>query len=570
MLSRFRPATLLIGPALLAASLTGQASAASSVVAAPAQARFAINLPLRNQAQLDALLADLQNPSSPRYHRFLSHEEFANRFGPTATAKAAVARELASAGFTVRVTSQNVFAHGPSSLAARYFHTNFSLRSPDGVSKAVLTPRAPLQRSPLVTSLGGHIIGLDGTPEFHSNAHFSQLRTTDPRNPRNPLNYYGEYGPYFAIDLKQAYDFPSYAVANGKGVYIGIISSSPVATSDYTEYFKEQNEPVPVVDEFPIDGGGTYDASGGATGEATLDVEQSGGAAPGATIGVFDVPSLGFGDILLAYSVAMEAAPDIVSSSIGGCEKAFDTQTGVWELNSFHSVFAEGASEGITWVGASGDNGAFECGTGTSSANLSVQTPTDDPIMIGVGGTTLLATYNGNEQSNNSAYAGEKSECSSFTQHGGSIWGSDGGYSVIFALPAYQKGFVSGSARGVPDLSMHMGGPQTNNSTDWIYEGGSWGQVSGTSAAAPEFAGLLALRVQILKGPQGDLHNALYALAKTKGNYHTGIEANNGHYVYTTTAWDPVLGLGTPANSRAIAGAPTAALAGIPFTATNP
>jgi subtilase family serine protease len=299
----------------------------------------------------------------------------------------------------------------------------------------------------------------------------------------------------------------------------------------------------------------------------SLDVEWSLGSAPGASIGVFNIPELTSGELLEAYSDAMVAGSDIVSSSIGGCEKAYDTQTGIYELEALDDVFYEGATEGVTFVGASGDNGAFECGTGTGSANLSVQTPTDDPFMTGVGGTTALTTtYIANNY--DSAYVSETSYDSAFTGHGGSVWGSDGGYSVIWALPTYQKGFVSGGARGVPDVAMHMGGPATTDSLDQIIVDGNIEEVSGTSAAAPEFAGLLALRVQ-LKGKLGEFNPELYTLAKTKGAFRTGIKGTNGHYVTTTGLWDPVLGLGTP-YGRVIYGNPSAALAGYPKSASNP
>jgi subtilase family serine protease len=554
---------------ILAVSLTNTANLAAATIASPVSAqpaRFAVALPLRNQSQLDALLVQLQDPSSQQYHKWLTQDQFASRFGPSEASKTAIANELRAAGFTVRVGSQAVFAHGPEASAEKYFGTRFAMRTAPGATRAFYTPLGSRRTSALLTSLHAHVIGLDGLPDFHSNAVFSPNHTILPRS------FYGPNGPYFAPDLKQAYSYPSYAVASGAGASIGIISSSPVAASDITAYFKETGDyapgnKIPAVFEFPIDGGGPYDASGAASGEATLDVEMSAGSAPGAQIGVFNVPDLSSGNLLEAYSVAVEAGTDIVSSSIGGCEKAYDNQVGLWVLESLHNVFAEGSAEGTTFVGASGDNAAYECGTGTTSAQVSVQTPTDDPIMIGVGGTTLLKTSFTNGSAN-SAYVSETSYDSPFTGHGGSYWGSCGGLSVIFAQPTYQSGFVSSKYRGVPDLSMHMGGPTTTDSTDWIALGGQFGQVSGTSAAAPEFAGLIALKVQIHKGKLGDLHSYLYAAAKHGGSYHSGIKGNNG-YATSTAVWDPVLGLGTP-YGRVIAGVATAALAGVPFSASNP
>jgi subtilase family serine protease len=187
--------------------------------------------------------------------------------------------------------------------------------------------------------------------------------------------------------------------------------------------------------------------------------------------------------------------------------------------------------------------------------------------MVGVGGSTTLKTAFASG-SDNSAYVSESSVSSPFTQHGGSIWGSCGGHSVIFDLPSYQKGFVGGSFRGVPDVGMHMGGPASGNSLDYLALGGKFVEVSGTSAAAPEFAGLLALRVQ-LKGRLGDPHALLYSLARSKGSFRTGIPGNNGYFNSSTALWDPVMGLGSP-YGRVIDGVPTAALAGIPNTASNP
>jgi len=42
-----------------------------------------IALPLRNAAQLDQLLQEIYDPSSPNYHHYLTPEEFAQRFGPS-------------------------------------------------------------------------------------------------------------------------------------------------------------------------------------------------------------------------------------------------------------------------------------------------------------------------------------------------------------------------------------------------------------------------------------------------------------------------------------------------------
>jgi subtilase family serine protease len=44
---------------------------------------LAIGLPLRNQNELDELLAELQDPASPNFKHYLSAQQFAAEFGPT-------------------------------------------------------------------------------------------------------------------------------------------------------------------------------------------------------------------------------------------------------------------------------------------------------------------------------------------------------------------------------------------------------------------------------------------------------------------------------------------------------
>jgi len=562
----------LTAPGRPSAATTVQGSVAfthalrGAALATP-EARFAIAFPLRNQAELQKLLADLQDPASPRYHRWLTPAQFASSFGPALAARTAIARELSANGFAVRVTSQEVFGHGPQAAAERYFRTKFALRSPDGVSRPVYTPLAPLQRSPLLVSQNARVIGLDGFGDLRTQSHVGSERTLFPQN------YNGPQGPYFATDLKQAYSYPSYAVATGAGASIGIIAASPVAASDYEAYFDAIQEyapgnAYPTVFNIPIDGGGPYNL-GNATSEATLDVEMAAGSAPGAQIAVFDEPTLSFADFLESNSIAVESGVNVVSSSLGACELDFNSQTGGWYEAALHSVYEEGSTEGISFVAASGDNGAFNCGTDTTTASLGVWMPANDPLMIGVGGTTALTTSN-TSGSYVSKYVSETSYDTPFTGHGGAVWGSDGGYSVLYGRPSYQNGFnTKSNYRGVPDVSMHMGGPGTGQSSDWLCLGGQFGEAAGTSAAAPEFAGLLALRIQLSGSLQGDLHPALYAAAKKTGAFRKGIHGNNGYYATTTTMWDPVLGLGTP-YGRVIAGVPTAPLAGTPETPTNP
>src|ERR1700675_2987823 len=58
-------------------------------------------LAVHDQAKLDQLLADQQNPSSSQYHRWLTPAQFNQRFGPTRAQTNAVVRWLEREGLRV-------------------------------------------------------------------------------------------------------------------------------------------------------------------------------------------------------------------------------------------------------------------------------------------------------------------------------------------------------------------------------------------------------------------------------------------------------------------------------------
>src|SRR5580693_3717837 len=73
----------------------------------PQQLNLALTLPLRNEAQLDALVNQLYDPSSPNYRQFLSVEQFTAQFGPTANDYAQVIAFAQSYGLTIANTAPN-------------------------------------------------------------------------------------------------------------------------------------------------------------------------------------------------------------------------------------------------------------------------------------------------------------------------------------------------------------------------------------------------------------------------------------------------------------------------------
>jgi len=137
---------------------------------------------------------------------------------------------------------------------------------------------------------------------------------------------------------------------------------------------------------------------------------------------------------------------------------------------------------------------------------------------------------------------------------------SGGGFSDYFERPSYQdaavkdyllelgstyKGMYNASGRGFPDISA-----QSHNFR--VVVGGAVKGISGTSAAAPVVAGLIALLNDVLlshgRQPLGFLNPFLYSLALGGLNdITTGSNPGCGTNGFNAaTGWDPATGNGTP------------------------
>jgi kumamolisin len=553
----------LVPPAGPAAPL--QAAQPASAAAPPAGSiGFVAALPLRNEAELDRVLATISDPDSPQYRSFLSAQEFAARYAPLPASIEAVRGDLQRAGFSVSVSDQAVSAYGTQAQIERYFGASLE-KTVDGV----FAPRAPLHYSSTLRSEAVTIVGLDGIPPLHIDAR--QLPLPSGRRPHNAK---GPLGPYFPTDFKQAYEMPSIQSASGKGVTIGIVMASPIHPSDVHTFFSEFGSTEPKVTTVNVDGGGKL--GNFATGETSLDVEQSGGIAPMANIVIYNIRNLETPAVYDGYAAVLKGEANVVNSSFIGCESQFKGSSGLAQLAKFDALFKEGAARGFTWVASSGDYGKYQCGhrnvVGTSW-------PAVSPYVLAVGGTNLIT--NVTSGSNDSSYVRESAFHDDKPKFGKGdlMWGSGGGYSVFYARPSYQQGFVEKSARGVPDVALHMGGLgysgnvcdavkcNKDDSSDFFVLNGKWYLELGTSASSPDMAGLLALGAEIAGKPLGDVHTMLYKAAKHPGLFHPGIPGNNG-FPTTAALWDPVLGLGTPEAAYKLVGAKDAA--GVPGSSSNP
>ena len=544
-----------------------------------------VHLPLRNSDQLDALIARQGDQSSADYHHFLTPDQFRAAYGPASQDLATAATALQGLGFQTRATSQSIVAAAPLSTVERAF--SIKLRTTQS-RRGGTAPVSPSTLSPdRVPTLPPALAKIGATVSFAG-----LVRHVDSRRASTtaytPANRYSSAGPYWFTDLKQAYGYPSYAAVKGSGRTIAIVGSSDILDSDLALYFEHELLAPPTVQRRPVDGGpAPFDPNSGASDEASLDVQQSFGSAPGAHIILYGAPDLSDQSVLDAYSAIVEDnKADIASSSFGLCElyytKAYNGGTDFTSiLAAEHDIFRQGNAQGITFVSASGDNGAYDCADPTDTFLVKgVETPADDTDNTGVGGTNLVTKSIAG--SVNSSYVRESAFADPYDPAQGAvangIFGSGGGISVLFPKPLYQLLVnTRANTRTVPDVAMQMGGcpvgallpcnPDDSSVVTAI--GGQFYLFVGTSISTPEFAGLLAVTEQRLGTRLGNANYYIYALSLLGGAavYHQDIPGNNGYP--TTHGYNYVLGNGTP-HAAVFAADPFAALAGNPGTPSNP
>jgi kumamolisin len=259
-----------------------------------------------------------------------------------------------------------------------------------------------------------------------------------------------------------------------------------------------------------------------------MDIEIVGAVAPGSNIVIYFTPNTarGFVDAINTAIHDPRNKPAVVAISWNAAEPAWTDQT----VRACDQAFADARHMGVTVCAASGDQGSSG-GVGDGLSHVCF--PASDPYVLGCGGTRLTVI------------GGVRSEVV-WDAEGGA---SGGGVSDIFDRPSWQGALaVPPSAnpggrvgRGVPDVAGNA-----DPATGYLVRvHGQDLPMGGTSAAAPLWAGLIALLNDALGSPAGYLNPLLYQRLAGAGAFNDIIAGNNGAYA-ACKGWDPCTGLGTP------------------------
>jgi subtilase family serine protease len=469
-----------------------------------------------------------------------------------------------------------------------------------GGGQASATPRLPVPH-PLVSDYTQ--VSSSETPPTQAQCFSAGRRCFAPQAIRNsynvaPLYSQGHNGSGITIAIVDSYGSDTMAhdlhVFNNQFSLPHMCGEENVTCAAGMPTFKElslQGSPATKAPPSKSSSPGQEDKSAWAL-EVALDVETSHAVAPGANILLVHTPTAetlgvqGLPQMMAAEQYVVDHhLAQVISQSFGTGEEAFHTSQ---SLENLRHAFKSAKDNGVTVLASSGDTGALNTykspvsSGGKPIPEPSVSWPSSDPLVTSVGGTSLCTDPNTGTGVDN---ADPPAQCQDPAATGQReiTWdrpsagvATGGGFSHVFARPDYQNtlpagstSFPSNNPRGVPDVGLmansrtgalvYLTLPPDGNS-GLICPGGNpcstgWYDIGGTSLAAPQWAGLVAIAAQIKGHGLGLINPALYRLASNPATYAKDffdVTVGNNHvdgdfgYFSASPGWDPNIGLGTP------------------------
>jgi subtilase family serine protease len=523
------------------------------------------------ETALEQLLAEQQDPKSPNYHAWLTPQQFGEQFGPADSDMQTLRNWLSSQGFSnLRISNGKTLItfDGTAGQVRNAFHTGIHRLSVNGREHF-----ANMQEPEIPEALAPVIAGVFGLHNFHPQPQvkrFGKFQRNMKTGEIRPLFTFTDVnGTFYGVgpaDFKKIYNVP--ATLDGTGVSIAVVGQSNIDLQDVADFRSifglSANQPTVILN------GPDPGLVSGDEGESDLDVEWAGAIAPNASIKFVTTQSTSTDgvsgvDASAAYIVDNNVAA-ILSESYGACESGLGTAG-----NQFYQLlWQQAAAQGITVVVSAGDNGSAGCddpNTVTSipadgKSHLAVSGIASTPFNIAMGGTDFNQANQQTTYWNSTNSTGEVSakgyipemvwndSCASSGLTGcNAVAGSSaslnivagsGGLSAVYSKPPWQSNAITGipsdGKRDLPDVSLFSG--DGNNKSFYIVcqsdadITGDTGcnlttfsstspfhdfqAVGGTSAAAPTFAGIMALINQKTGQRQGNANPSLYALGKNE------------------------------------------------------
>jgi hypothetical protein len=496
-------------------------------LSASTRLNLVVGLPLRNSQTLSNLLEQIYDPASPQYRHYLTPGQFNERFGPTEQDYQVVIAFARANHLTVTGRDPNrliVDVNGSAADIEKTFHVALQTYQHPAESRTFYAPATEPSVEANMPILD--VSGLDNFALPHP-----KIRRAAPVHPVANASGSGPGGSFAGTNYRTAY-LPGVTLT-GAGQSVGLFEFDGFYSNDIPAYESQTGLPKVPLQIVLLDGFDGNPSNSDGNEEVALDIEMAISMAPG-----------------LSNVVVYEAGP---SGSALDILSAMSTNTAVrqfscsWDFGSvsptaMDQLFQKMETQGQTFLNASGDSGAY---SGT------IVQPNDDPYITIVGGTDLTTSGPGGAWVSETVWD----------------WGdgtaSSGGISTTYAIPTWQQGLDMSASQGsttwrnVPDVAL------VADNVFIVADNGIQETISGTSVAAPLWAGFIALVNQEAAanglGPVGFLNPAIYAIGRGAGytaafdDITTGNNTNNNpNQFFAVPGYDLCTGWGSPAGGSLI------------------
>ena len=366
--------------------------------------QLVLKRPAATEIALEQLIDSQTNRSSPNYHKWLTADEFGQRFGVAQQDIATITEWLAAHGFSVEAVLPSrmvIEFSGTAGDVREAFHTEIHNLDVNGVHHIanMSDPKIPAALAPAVEGIASLN---DFRPHPLYKLHKNYTFGTDSCY---PINSEGSGGPCYAVvpaDLAKIYNFTAAFKAGITGLNqtVVVIEDTDVYnTADWTTFrttFGLSKYSSGTFTQIHPQGSLTCTDPGvnGDSGEAILDAEYSSAAAPDAAIDLAscsDTDTNFGGLIALANLLAGTPLPQTVSISYGECE----AENGAAQNKLFSDTYEQAVGEGVSVFVSSGDEGAASCDADRANAThgIGVSGLTSSPYDVSVGGTDYGDAY---------------------------------------------------------------------------------------------------------------------------------------------------------------------------------
>ena len=487
----------------------------------------------RNQADLDKFLIDVQDKNSPVYHKFLTVEQFTEKYGPSREDYDSVKAWAKQNGLRVTSTARNrMLMHvvGPVQNIESALHITLNTYQHPTEPRTFFSP----DREP-TPDLGIRLWSIGGLDNYSTPKPLFTRRDPSSVNTDatkgNATIGSGPSASFLGSDMRAAY-YGGTALT-GAGQSVGIFEFLGTDLADLTTYYtnvgQTNNVPVTLLSVDTQSTSCTDNSAGGFCDdtEQTLDMTQALGMAPGMSSLVMYIGTGGKSGQTLddpgILNGMATAKPLNAQLSCSWAWKPTDNTTD-------DPFFQEFGAQGQNFFDATGDSGTWAAG--------GFVWPADDPFITGVGGTDLTT----------SSAAGPWASETGWVDGGGGISTNN------FPIPSWQVAAAASCAKCSQTL---RNGPDVSANANFTFyvcadqKACSANSFGGTSFAAPMWAGFLALVNQqaVANGSStlGFVNPALYdALASSSYTSDFHDITSGGNSKGSAVGYDLTTGIGSP------------------------